>query len=105
MGSAQKRKDVKPKNQDDDGKHKSVDDETIQSYVYQKAKRLGYGLRIIPKVKEFFFGKSSNSKYSKTVPMKSEKSKNIKAYPGKREKRKPSTFGRPSRQIAHVKMQ
>ena len=33
----------------------SIDDETIQSIVYQKAKRLGYGLRIIPKVFYPFF--------------------------------------------------
>ena len=33
------------------GVEEKVDDETIQSIVYQKAKRLGYGLRILPKVK------------------------------------------------------
>ena len=35
-----------------------VDDETIQSIVYQKAKRLGYGLRILPKVKSDFSNES-----------------------------------------------
>ena len=75
------------------------DDESIQAFVFERAKRFGYGLRIIPRVKELLFGKppSSKSKHSsKTVS-------NSNSISSVREKRKLIDFRRPSRETAHVK--
>ena len=72
--------------------HKSDADESIQSFVFNRAKAFGYGLRIIPRVKEFIFGRSLKSKSSKPSP-----SKYLSG------KRKLIDFRRPSRLTAHVK--
>ena len=79
---------------------RGVDDETIQSIVYQKAKRLGYGLRIFPKVTEFLLGSASQNKLSssKVASQKASHLANAKRY-----KRKLNKFQRPPRQAAHVR--
>ena len=73
---------------------RGADDETIQAFVLRRAQRLGYGLRIIPRVKELIFGRSSQSK-----PSQSNAITNI------REKRKLIDFRRPSRVTSHTKNQ
>ena len=78
----------------------SFDDETIQSIVYQKAKRLGYGLRILPKVTEFLLGSASQNKLSSSK-VQSQKASHLAA--AKRYKRKLNKFQRPPRQAAHVR--
>ena len=78
----------------------SVDDETIQSIVYQKAKRLGYGLRILPKVTEFLLGSASQNKLSSSK-VQSQKASHLAN--AKRYKRKLNKFQRPPRQAAHVR--
>ena len=35
------------------------EDESIQGFVFERAKRLGYGLRIIPRVREILFGRTA----------------------------------------------
>jgi hypothetical protein len=71
-------------------KNKNSEDESIQAYVLHKARQLGYGLRIIPKMRDFFLGKST--KHSK----ENIKKKSVKS------KKKLSDYRRPSRQTAHV---
>ena len=73
---------------------RGADDETLQAFVLRRAQRLGYGLRIIPRVKELIFGRSSQSK-----PSHSNAITNI------REKRKLIEFRRPSRVTSHTKTQ
>ena len=36
-----------------------TEDESIQGFVFERAKRLGYGLRIIPRVREILFGRTA----------------------------------------------
>ena len=74
---------------------RGADDETIQAFVLRRAQRLGYGLRIIPRVKELIFGRSA----SKSKPSSSNSITNI------REKRKLIDFRRPSRLTSHSKNQ
>ena len=41
------------------------EDESIQGFVFERAKRLGYGLRIIPRVREILFGRTASKPASK----------------------------------------
>ena len=75
---------------------RGADDETIQAFVLRRAQRLGYGLRIIPRVKELIFGRSSS---------KSSKPSHSKSITNIREKRKLVDFRRPSRVTSHSKNQ
>ena len=75
---------------------RSADDETIQAFVLRRAQRLGYGLRILPRVKELIFGRSS---------AKSSKATQSNAITKLREKRKLLDFRRPSRVTSHSKNQ
>ena len=76
-------------------KKKSDDDESIQAFVFERARQFGYGLRIIPRVKELIFGRSSKSKPSKA-------SSHSNSISNIREKRKLIDFRRPPRLTAHV---
>ena len=68
-----------------------AEDESIQQFVLRRAQRLGYGLRIIPRVKELIFGTSSKSKPSAAKANSISKS---------REKRK--LIRRPPRVTSHA---
>ena len=68
-----------------------AEDESIQQFVLRRAQRLGYGLRIIPRVKELIFGSSSKSKPSAAKANSISKS---------REKRK--LIRRPPRVTSHA---
>ena len=68
----------------------STEDETIQAYVLQKAHQLGYGLKILPKITDFFFGNSEKS-YAENKP---------KTIPKK--KSRLSRYLRPSRHTSHA---
>ena len=75
------------------------DDESIQAFVFERAKRFGYGLRIIPRVKELLFGKPPSTKTKHS----SKPASNSNSISSVREKRKLIDFRRPSRETAHVK--
>ena len=75
-----------------DARKTASEDESIQAFVLRRAQGLGYGLRIIPRVKELLFGRSSKSK-----PSHSNSITNF------REKRKLIDFRRPSRVTSHTK--
>lgn len=75
---------------------RGADDETIQAFVLRRAQRLGYGLRILPRVKELIFGRSS---------AKSSKATQSNSITKLREKRKLLDFRRPSRVTSHSKNQ
>ena len=62
------------------------EDESIQAFVFEKAKRLGYGLRIIPRVRDLLFGR--NKAGSRQVVREKRKLRDPRA--------------RPSRVTAHV---
>ena len=79
----------------------SDEDEDIQSYVFHKAKRLGYGLRLFPKVTEYLLG-SASSKSSKSPPSKSSFAASRPAGAARRDKRI-QQYMRPARQSSHVR--
>ena len=77
------------------------EDESIQAFVFEKAKRLGYGLRIIPRVKEILFGRSSTGSNKVKSPTGSKNARPTGSNTV-REKRKLRDPRRPPRLTSHV---